>query len=63
MIMTMTFAPRIIGFYTTKGRQVCRDTYCVKMIEARGDKIETIVKQVAWDHGHCDFCGMNMNHA
>jgi hypothetical protein len=55
-MMTVPRAAPIVGFFTQKGRFVCRDPYCVKMIEAKGDMITRIIKITSWDHAHCDFC-------
>lgn len=61
-MMTMPRPSSIIGFATYKGRYVCRDPYCVKMIELRNDLITRIIKNMPGNMPHCDFCREHLNH-
>lgn len=47
---------RILGFVSTKGKLVCRDTGCLELLRLRGDQIENVVRRVAWHNRHCAFC-------
>lgn len=48
--------PRIVGFETYLKRYICRDPYCLKMMEVRGDSIVRIVRHVLWNRVRCDMC-------
>jgi hypothetical protein len=47
---------------THSGRYVCRDPYCLKMMEIRHDVIDRIVKATGFDMQYCDFCQEHLNH-